>query len=308
MDDDLEKASRRKLFSASLNIDQFEPLSASVKAEFGARSHRGRAHQENEDHYLVLQFGRYQETLFTSLPARDVAKHFDEHAYAAVVADGIGGGGAGAVAARLAIGTLAQLALRFGQWNMRIDPQTAAEIVDRSEWFYRRTNELVLKRRIRHDELSRMATTLTAFYSVGTDLFVTHVGHSRCYLFRKGFLTQLTSDQTLREHFATSPHPASVEQAMEDVQHVLTGVIGARGDPGVTVEHFQLENDDCLLLCTNGLTDMVDDDAISDVLASSRTALEQCDLLVDLALANGGEDNVTVVTVNYSIPTSRTPQ
>jgi protein phosphatase len=302
LDDDSEEARRRELFFSVLNTGDFTPRSLLARAEFGARSHRGRVRHANEDHYLVLQFGRYQETLFTSLSMRDLEKRFDECAYAAVVADGIGAGGAGAVAARLALSTLAHLARRFGKWHMRIDAQTAAEIIDRSEWFYRRTHESLLARRSRHSELAGMATTMTGFHSVGTDLFVTHVGHSRCYLFRNGALTQLTSDQTLREHFAISARPASFEQAIEDLQHVLTDVIGARTDPAVTVERFELMNDDCLLLCTNGLTDMVDDDAIADILASRRSAEEQCDLLVEMALANGGEDNMTVVLAHYDIP------
>jgi protein phosphatase len=79
-------------------------------------------------------------------------------------------------------------------------------------------------------------------------------------------------------------------------------VIGARTDPGISVEHFQLVDADCVLLCTNGLTDMVDDDAIAEALALRRTPHEQCDLLVDMALTNGGEDNTTVVLAHYFIP------
>jgi protein phosphatase len=302
MGDQFDETGRRELFSTAWQSHDFAPPSARVRAEFGARSHRGRVRPENEDHYLVLEFGRHQQTLFTSLSMRDVAKRFEESAYAAVVADGIGGGGSGAVAARVAVSTLLQLAVRFGQWNMRVDPQTAGEIMERLEWLYRRTHEAVLTRRLPHEELSRIATTLTAFHSVGTDLFVTHVGHSRCYLFRNGELTQLTSDHTLRERMAGSPYPAAVGEAMEDLKHILTDLIGARTNPDVAVEHFQLAHEDCLLLCTNGLTDMVQDDAIADVLASRRAPAEQCDLLIDLALANGGEDNATVVLAQYDVP------
>jgi serine/threonine protein phosphatase PrpC len=304
MSDHSDEVSRREVFSAALKGAEFQPPSASVRVEFGARSHRGHAHQENEDHYVVLRFGRHLETLLTSLSMSDLAKRFDESAYAAVVADGIGGGGVGAVAARLAVTTLVDLGLQFGKWNMRIDPETIAEMIDRSHFFYRRTHDTVLKQRLGHAELTRMATTLTSMVSVGADLFVTHVGHSRCYLFRNGVLSQLTGDQTLREHFATSQRPASVGQAMDDLQHILTDVIGARSAPGVTVEHFALVDDDCVLLCTNGLTDMVDDDAIAEVLASRRNAHEQCDLLVDMALAHGGTDNTTVVLAHYDIPPS----
>ena len=148
---------------------------------------------------LFRRNGR-EETIHTSLTRRDVPYRFDEYAYAAVVADGIGGDGAGAVAARLAVSTLAQLELRFGEWNMRIDPQVAADIMDRSRWFYDRAHEAVRRWQRAHQEMGRIAAALTAVFSAGNDLFVAHVGHCRCYLFRAGVLTQLTRDQTLRAH------------------------------------------------------------------------------------------------------------
>ena len=303
MDNEFENVSRRRLLSAVVKTDDFKPAAALVSADFGARSHRGRVHKENDDHYLVLRLARHQETLLTSLTSGDLPPASDEYAYAAVVADGIGRAGAGAVAARLAVSTLAHLALRFGQWHMRIDPRIAAEVIERSEWLYRRTNETVLQRSHAHAELAGMAATLTGIYSAGTDLFVAHVGHSRCYLFREGVLVQLTRDQTLRERLSTSRHPTAVGQAIEDVQHILTNVVGAAANgPGVIVEHFRLVDDDTLLLCTNGLTDVVPDDTISEVLASRRTQVEQCDLLMDLALANGSQDNATAVLVNYHVP------
>jgi len=303
MNKELEDEHRRKLLSAVLNADDFRPAAALVRAEFGARSHRGRVHQENDDHYLVVRLAQHLETLLTSLASADLPIGFEEYAYAAVVADGIGRAGAGSVAARLAISTLVHLALRFAQWNMRIDPRIASEVIERSEWLYRRTHEAVLARSHADAELAGMAATLTGIYSVGTDLFLAHVGHSRCYLFRQGMLVQLTLDQTLRERLSTSPHPTPVGQAIEDVEHMLTNVVGAgRNGPGAIVEHFRLADDDTLLLCTNGLTDVVNDEAISDVLASRRTQVEQCDILVDLALANGSQDNTTAVLVNYRVP------
>ena len=303
MDQKLDDAGRRRLFSSVLSTEDFEPAAALVRADFAARSHRGRAFKDNEDHYLALRLGRSEETLHTSLINLDVPRRFDEYAYAAVVADGIGGGGAGAVAARVAISTLADLELRFGQWNMRIDPESAADIMDRSKWFYDRAHEAVRRWYGAHHEVGRIAAALTGMYSAGNDLFVAHVGHSRCYLFREGLLTQLTRDQTLRERLASSPQPTPVGRALEDVQHVLTNAVGAGGDgPGVMVEHFRLADDDSLLLCTNGLTDMVPDSEIADLLASRRTPQEQCDMLVDAAVTNGGSDNVTVVLANYHIP------
>jgi protein phosphatase len=303
MDKDPEGPSQRKLISAALKTDDFTPAAALVRAEFGARSHRGRTHQENDDHYLVVRLAQRAEALLTSLASVDLPPGFDEYAYAAVVADGTGR--AGSVAARLALRTLATLALRFGQWTLRIDPRVASEVIERSERLYRLTNETVIQRGQSDPRLTGMAATLTGIYSVGSDLFVAHVGHSRCYLFRDGVLAQLTLDHTLRERLANTPYPypIPVGHAIEDVQHLLTHAVGAGGSgPAVIAEHFRLADDDSLLLCTNGLTDVMDDEAVADVLASRRSPAEQCDLLVDLALANGAEDNTTVVVVNYHIP------
>jgi PPM family protein phosphatase len=308
METKFDGVARRALLSSPLGTDDFAPASALVRADLAARSHPG-VLKSNEDHYLVLRLGRYEETLFTSLASTDVPRRFDEYAFAAVVADGIGRAGAGAMAARLAINTLAHLHLRLGSWSMRVDSLVASEIVDRSQWMYRLTHEAVLAWYQAHADVGRMAATMTGVYSAGTNLFVAHVGHSRCYLFRKGLLTQLTRDQTLRERLAESRQPTSVGQGIEDGEHIVTSAIGADAEtPRIIVEQFRLEDDDTLLLCTNGLTDMVTEEEIADTLASRRTPEEQCSLLLDAALTNGGHDNVTVVLANYHIPKPPAPE
>ena len=303
IDDQPDDIARRALLSSALGADDFRPASSMVRADIAARSHPGRMSASNDDHYLVVRLGRSEETLFTSLSSVDVPRRFDEYAFAAVVADGIGGNGIGAMAARLAISTLADLELRFGQWDMRMSPESSSRILDRSRWLFRLTHEAVLGWRRTHSELSRMAAAMTGFYSAGNHLFVASVGHSRCYLFRQGLLTQLTRDQTLRERLADSQQPTSVGRGLEDGGHILTNSIGADvNGPRVMVEHFRLEDDDAVLLCTNGLTDMLSDDHVADTLAAKRTAQEQCDLLIDAALASGGDDNVTVVLAHYHVP------
>src|SRR5262249_61139658 len=136
-------------------------------------------------------------------------------------AGGIGDDGPGSIPARLASGTLAPLALRFGHGPMRVDPRIAEEILERPEWLYRRTNDAVVQRRRAEPRLAGMAAALTGIYSVGTDLFVAHVGHSRCYMFRDGLLVSLTRDHTLRERRAISPYPIPIRHAIEDASHPL---------------------------------------------------------------------------------------
>ena len=77
---------------------------------------------------------------------------------------------------------------------------------------------------------------------------------------------------------------------------------GVPGTAGVVVEHWKLQDGDCVLLCTNGLTDVVDDERLAGVLARPDTLDQKCQALVDLALAHGSDDNITVVLAKYSLP------
>lgn len=297
------RLNRRAELSPLLGAEDVRPLSASVRVTFGARSHPGKVRQGNEDHYIVLRLGRQQETLATSLTGSDVPERFEESGYAMLVADGLGEGGAGSVASRVALSTIAHLAIHHGKWNLRVDPATASQIFERAEWFYSQADAAVHTRAASSPVLKGMTTALTAIISAGDDLFVSHVGHSRAYLFRDGELTLLTRDHTIERHLADHHRPASVERRAQDLRHILTDAIGASGArPLIEVERFKLRNGDCVLLCTNGLTDMVDDARIAEVLALRRDPGEQCALLIDMANRAGGGDNITVILAEYQIP------
>ena len=294
---------RRRALSPILGIDDYRPLSAAVDVEIASRTHRGRVRPVNTDHFLVIRLSRRQETLLSSLAKADLPKTFNESGYIMLVADGLGEDGSGAVASRLALSTFAHLAIHFGHWNVRVDASTAADIVDQYEAAYGRLNEAIIQRARSAPELSSIATTLTAAYSAGDELFLVHVGNSRAYLFRDGHLTQMSSDQTLAQHMSENGGPAPVERATEDLRHILTETIGGRsGGPRIQVEHFRLWDGDRVLLCTDGLTDQVDDERIADILTPYRRLDEQCQALIDLSLEAGGRDNATAVMAQYSIP------
>ena len=304
-DADHQNQARRAEQSPLLAAEDFRPLSVSVRAAIGARSDRGRAREHNEDHYLVLRLGRQQETVATSLSASDLPPRFEESGYAMLVADGLGEGGAGSVASRVALSTIAHLSLHYGKWNVRVDAATAADIVERAEWFYLQADTAVHTRAASSQVLKGMTAAMTAAYTAGNDLFVAHVGHSRAYLFRRGVLTLLTRDQTVERHVAETGRPAPVERHAQDLRHILTDAVGASGArPQVEIERFHLLNGDCVMLCTNGLTDMVDEARIADVLALRRDPGEQCRILIEMANRAGGADNITVVIAEYHIPQS----
>jgi protein phosphatase len=299
--DGARDAVRRRALSPLLD-DHSLPALTSSSVEIASQSDCGRERTINEDHFLVLHLSRSQLVMATSLARADVPSRFEEDAYCFAVADGLGTGGTGAVASRVAMSALAYMAIAFGRWNVRVDPQVAEEIMERAEFFYDRVHRAVLDRARVEPMLSQIATTLTAAYSAGQDLFVANVGNSRAYLFREGQLTQLTRDQTIAERMTERPRPAPVERATHDLQHILTDTIGGRDFPLVEVEHFRLLNGDIVIVCTDGLTDVVPNDVIADVLALRRNSREQCHALIERALARGGRDNMTVIVAQYTIP------
>lgn len=303
--DERADALRRQVLSMPFTAHDFRPASATVKVDVAAGTHRGASRTSNEDHYLVVRLARSQETLATSLSPAEVPAPFEESGYGMLVADGLGEGGTGSVASRVALSMMAQLGLEQGRWNLRVDPTIAMEIIDRAQEFYARTDAEVYARSLTGPILSGISTSLTAAYSAGDALFVAHVGHSRAYLFREGTLTLLTRDSTMAQDLSTSKGPVPVERRAQDLQHILTDAVGANASaPKVSVEQFRLEDGDIVLLCTNGLSDVIDDAGIAEVLARRRQPSEQCAALTDLARERSTEDDVTVVLAQYRIPRS----
>src|SRR5262245_57205602 len=287
----------RAVVSQPVDFPDFHPLSSALAVEVAAASVCGRLRPHNTDHYLAIRFGRLQETIVTSLAAADLPPRFEEYAYAMLVADGLDESGAGARASRVALSTLAKLAIRYGRWNVRADPETLAEIVEQGEFFYRRANDEVLKASRADLALTDMATSLTALYIAEGDLIFAHVGHSKAFLFRNGSLTQLTKDHTLDQQPSRSR-----ERPKADYRHLVTKSVG--GDPSgpdVEIEHVKLCPGDRLLLCTNGLTDVVNRDPIAETLAQQRAPRDDCQRLIDLARTAGSPDDVTVMVADYRL-------
>jgi PPM family protein phosphatase len=298
----------RAIVSRPLDIPAFQPLSAAVGIDAAAASSSGKARSQNTDHYLVVRFGRLQETMLTSLAAADLPPPFEEYAYAMLVADGLDEEGGGARASRLALSTVAHLAIRYGKWNVRIGPDNIAEVVEQSELLYREVNNAMREASRAEIRLADMAASLTTVYIAGADLFYMHVGHSRAYLFRNGVLIPLTTDHTLEQLRREARKPTLLEQSKRDQAHVLIETIGGSPAGPAMSEHVQLLTGDRVILCTNGLTDVVSEDTIADTLASQRRPAEECQRLVDLALAAGGPDDVTVLVADYWIDQAQTTE
>jgi serine/threonine protein phosphatase PrpC len=278
---------------------EFPPPAATVRVAFGAQSRRGSSHAVNEDHYAIIELGRHEQVLFTSLPETGASRRFDEFGYAMIVADSFGGD----VAGRVAITSLLHLLLHFGKWNLRVDELIAREIMDRANRFYRIADSAVVRHGLA--TLPRPQTTLTAIFGAGRDLFIGHVGHSRGYLCRDGVLMALTRDHTLNAkrptHAAAAPL-INVKLAARDGQHILTEALGMPepSGPAIALHRFQVLDDDRVLVCTNGLTDAVDESDITRILSSTRPPDEQSRMLIEAASTT--DDDVTALVARYRVP------
>jgi protein phosphatase len=288
----------------SAQVGPPKPASSRVRVEFGALSHVGLVRPVNEDCYLVGRVDRSLQTLATNLPPGYGPDRFDEVSYGMLVADGMGGTGAGDVASRLAVVTFVNLVLHTPDWIMRVGSDEADRIMDRITERYRQVGAAVAERAATNAAFAKMGTTLTLACSNAEDLFIGHVGDSRAYLMRGPDLIRLTRDHTYAQELADAGMIPQRDVERHRLRHVLTRALGYGGE-GIEVEvtRIGLQDGDQLLLCTDGLTGMASEDAIAGLIAG-RSPQDACQALVDAALAAGGKDNVTAVLARYEFPPS----
>lgn len=277
--------------------------SSAVEVDLAGLTHPGSVRENNEDHFLIARFDRAMRLIATNVPDGQVPRQSTETAWGMLVADGVGGAAGGEVASRTAIAELVELALETPDWIMRFDPANAAEVGKRMERRFRKIREILVERVKGDPSLKGMATTLTLAVSIGADLVTAHVGDSRVYVLHDGQLRRLTADQTMAQTLADAGAISPEDVAKHPSRHILTGAIATRGAfLNVELKHSQLSDGDQLLLCTDGLTEMASEEKIAAALSGRGSAADVCRKLVDLALAGGGKDNVTVVLARYRIP------
>jgi serine/threonine protein phosphatase PrpC len=274
---------------------------ADVRVDLAARTHVGKVRTNNEDNFHVVQYGRYLRTLLSSTPDGEVPALSQETGYGFAVADGMGGMAAGEVASRLAIALFVEHVLAMPDWIFDSEEPRISEVVDRTAQRFKEVNAAVVENAERKSGLTGMGSTLSLAFSLGNVLVVAHVGDSPVMLHSGGELHRLTNDHTLGERMSL----LGVADAGR-FHNVLTHAIGMHetgGEPDI--RRYRLSDSDRLWLCTDGLTNMVDDATIARELARDVPMNVVCDSLIDLALDGGGKDNVTIALAGYRIPEKR---
>jgi serine/threonine protein phosphatase PrpC len=200
-----------------------------------------------------------------------------------VVADGMGGAQAGEVASRIAIEAFESGLDGSGSPEERL----AVRVREANREIYDRSRT----------ELGRegMGTTLTAAYLDDGSVAIAHVGDSRAYLFRDGKLERLTRDHSLVDELVRRGKLTEEQAAEHPQRSIITRALGPEPDVEVDTWTYPVRRDDVLLLCSDGLTSMITEDRIAQILGSSETLDDAANRLIQEANEAGGRDNITVV-------------
>jgi serine/threonine protein phosphatase PrpC len=202
----------------------------------------------------------------------------------AIVADGMGGHAAGEVASDIAVEVISK---KFYE--------TQGSPGDALEAGLQVANATIYETAAQHVDLSGMGTTCTALVIRDSMAYWAHVGDSRLYLLRDSKLQQLSEDQSLVMDLVRSGAMTAEEARLSPERNIILRALGTR--PSIEIEvrrdGLPLQRGDRLLLCSDGLTDLVDDEAIRRIL-SHNSPLDACEELIQWALHQGGDDNITV--------------
>jgi protein phosphatase len=277
-----------------------------VHVEVSARTDRGLHRETNEDAFLVFRSGRFLQRVQSSIAEEALESRFDVAGYIMAVADGMGGAAAGEVASREALREAFRLILASPKWLLSLDnPATREteirEYFERSKGYIAGVHAMLLERASADPSVAGMGTTLTVVYSLGLDLFVSHVGDSRAYVYRDGAMRHITRDHTVAQHLADHGAISQEEVATHPKRHFLTSVVGGGLDTvGTDLHHLQLQLGDAVLICTDGLTGVVEDQEIAEILRTAPSCEDACEALVALTLERGAPDNVTMIVARYA--------
>jgi protein phosphatase len=260
---------------------------------------KGKVREANEDQFLIAELSKAMRIWQTSLPepARQVG---EERAHLFLVADGMGGHRAGERASARVVVAIEQFTLNTFKWFLGADRAEAQKVLVQFQAALSEADARILAEAAEHPEVSGMGTTLTMAFQLGVQLCVVHVGDSRAYLLRDGSLHQITEDHTVTADLVRSGAIRQDEVAAHPLRHVITNVVGGR-ELGVDVEAHALEvrPGDRLLLCSDGLTEVVTNEAIAAALAAEPEPERAAKMLLAQANDAGAPDNVTLVIARF---------
>jgi len=259
-------------------------------------THPGLVRDENQDHFLLGTVHPQVVIHGTSLPEVDrLPTRGQRLATVMLVADGVGGGSDGGQASRLAVEAIMGYVSSTMECCYAVVSGSDTQLFAALRKAAAEAHAVVQRQAAAADLPAVMATTLTLVVAVWPSAYVLQVGDSRCYFFSEGTLRQVTRDQTVAQDLVDMGVLPAERAASSPYRNVLARAIGAaEATPEVTRLDIS-ERGSVLLLCSDGLTKHVSDEEIAGHVMSMQSSEQLCRSLVELALARGGTDNVTVL-------------
>ena len=251
-----------------------------MRIEVAGNTHVGMKRNHNEDNFLLLP----EESLFC-------------------VADGMGGHSSGEIASKIAVDELAEFFKLTARdtdatWPYKMDKARNYD-ENRLATGIKLANMRIFEKASAEQKFKGMGTTIVTVYFAGSLAYVGHVGDSRVYFQRAGVLKQLTEDHSLLNDYLKAKKLTPEEIESFPHKNVIVRALGMKDTVQVDVGRLEPQPGDIFLLCSDGLSGMVPDPSIQDVLGKA-TALEvACSQLIDLANAAGGNDNVTCILARW---------
>ncbi len=230
--------------------------------------------------------------------------HFiDPEAGIFIVCDGMGGHAAGEVASALAVKTLRScwssdaMATASDRWLAQSTPDSRRHLMQTIQRGVVAAHEAIVVEAERDRGKTGMGTTLVAALVVGADIVFAHCGDSRAYLVRDGIAMQLTEDHTLLARLLAAGVDVDVDGDGQRFKSMLTNALGIGQECKVSTFVVPLADGDRFLLCSDGITEYVQEHEVGEVLSSSPSPARAAQRLIDLALDRGGGDNATALVV-----------
>ena len=258
------------------SIESTASVRAAPRIEVAGATHVGMRRAHNEDNLLLLE---------------------EQQVY--VVADGMGGHASGEVASQIAVEEMASFYLRTHRdrdatWPYRMDGSRDYE-ENRLAMAVRLANLRIHELAHTEQRYQKMGTTLVAMAFCGGEVLVAHVGDSRAYRLRQGVLTQLTEDHSLLNDYIRSKKLTPEEIERFPHKNVIVRALGMAEDVKVDLRREAISPGDQYLLCSDGLSGMLQDPAIAHLMGSAQNLSDAVQRLIDAANQAGGQDNVTAV-------------
>jgi protein phosphatase len=259
-------------------------------------THPGTVRKENQDHFLIASLSKQMHVDRTSLPSdAELPVNPERLASLAMVADGVGSGGGGEEASRLAVQAIAQYVTQsthaFYGADVAGDPEAFERVLSEAAM---QCHASLQEKAASDPGRKRYGTTLTLWLGLWPHAYLLQVGDSRCYLYRDGQLAQLSRDQTMAQDLIDQGVLSRTGGFNSPWAHVLSSAIGGQQAAPV-VTRITRDWGTVVLLCSDGLTKHVSDERIAERMAAMTSSRQACEDLLQDALDGGGSDNITII-------------